>query len=77
MSDMDITTEQYNQLLLAGLRQIANDASRLGSGNISHTAAQIRANAMQLIDITNEVHPKTQTNGLQSTKQAPADAGCN
>ncbi len=74
---MNITNEQYNELLLAGLRQIASDAGQLSSGNIAHRAAQIRANAMQLIDITNEVHPKTQTNGLQSTKQAPADAGCN
>ncbi|MDY0102810.1 MAG: hypothetical protein RBS07_07700 [Lentimicrobium sp.] len=51
---MNITDEQYNELLLAGLRQIASDAARLGSGNIAHRAAQIRANAVQLIEITNE-----------------------
>lgn len=56
---MLITTEQYNELLLAGLRQIANDSARLGSGNITHRAAQIRATAMQLIDITEEVNQQT------------------
>lgn len=52
---MKITDEQYNELLLAGLQQIARDAALLGSGNIAHRAAQIRATAVQLIDITNEV----------------------
>lgn len=60
MSDMDITTEQYNELLLAGLRQIASDAGKLGSGNIAHRAAQIRATAVQLIDITEEVNQQNQ-----------------
>ena len=53
---MMITEEQFNELLLAGLRQIAHDATKLQSGNIAHRAAQIRANALQLIDISEEVH---------------------
>ncbi|MBW7848356.1 MAG: hypothetical protein H3C41_09785 [Bacteroidales bacterium] len=53
---IQITNEQYNELLLAGLKQIAHDAEQLGSGNITHRAAQIRANAMQLIAITEEVN---------------------
>lgn len=66
MSDMNITTEQYNELLLAGLRQIASDAGRLQSGNIAHRAAQIRATAMQLIIITKEY--KEQYYELQTCK---------
>lgn len=53
---IQITNEQYNELLLAGLKQIARDAEQLGSGNITHRAAQIRANAMQLIVITEEAN---------------------
>lgn len=66
MSGMNITPEQYNELLLAGLRQIASDAARLGSGNIAHRAAQIRATAVQLLDITEEVNQQTkeEENGL-------------
>lgn len=74
---MNITADQYNELLLSGLRQIEQDARKLGSGNITHRAAQIRATAIQLIDITNEVIMQTTDNGLQLTKQAPANAGGN
>lgn len=64
---MNITTEQYNELLLSGLRQIAHDASKLSSGNIAHRAASIRANALQLIDITDEFNQQTDNDG---TKQS-------
>lgn len=53
--NMQITEEQYYELLLTGLDQIARDAEQLGSGNITHRAAQIRANALQLKEITREV----------------------
>jgi hypothetical protein len=58
---MQITAEQFNDLLLAGLRQIASDAERLSCGNIAHRAAQIRANALQLIEITKEVNEQDKT----------------
>jgi hypothetical protein len=58
---MQITAEQYNEMLLAGLKQIARDAERFGSGNIAHRAAQIRANALQLIEITKEVNEQDKT----------------
>jgi hypothetical protein len=64
---MQITAEQFNELLLAGLRQIASDAERLSGGNIAHRAAQIRANALQLLEITKEVSEQNKTtsdNGL-------------
>ncbi len=64
---MQITAEQFNELLLAGLRQIASDAEQLGSGNLAHRAAQIRANALQLLEITKEVSEQNKTtsdNGL-------------
>lgn len=60
---MKITDEQYTELLLAGLKQIARDAEQLGSGNIAHRAAQIRANALQLIYITQEVNEQNKTTG--------------
>lgn len=63
---MKITDEQYNELLLSGLRQIAQDASKLQSGNITHRASSIRANALQLIDITHEFNEqeKGRENGV-------------
>lgn len=64
---MQITAEQFNELLLAGLKQIARDAEQLGSGNLAHRAAQIRANALQLLEITKEVSEQNKTtsdNGL-------------
>lgn len=60
---MKITDEQYAELLLAGLKQIARDAEQLGSGNIAHRAAQIRANALQLLEITKEVSEQNKTTG--------------
>lgn len=56
-----ITAEQYNEMLLEGLKQIVRDAEQLGSGNIAHRAAQIRANALQLIEITKEVNEQDKT----------------
>lgn len=63
----NITEAQYNELLLAGLKQIARDAEMLSSGNIAHRAASIRANALQLIDVTNEVN--MQNNEPKTNKQ--------
>ena len=60
---MKITDEQYPELLLAGLKQTARDAEQLGSGNIAHRAAQIRANALQLLEITKEVSEQNKTTG--------------
>ena len=74
MSNFNITPEQYNEVLLAGLKQIAKDAQMLTSGNIAHRAATIRANALQLIDLTND---QNNANGLQPEKQTIADAGGN
>lgn len=39
---IQITNEQYNELLLAGLKQIAHDAEQLGSGNITHRAVEYK-----------------------------------
>lgn len=60
---MKITDEQYAELLPAGLKQIARDAEQLGSGNIAHRSAQIRANALQLLEITKEVSEQNKTTG--------------
>ncbi len=60
---MQITDKQFNELLLAGLKQIARDAEQLGSGNLAHRAAQIRANALQLLEITKEVSEQNKTTG--------------
>jgi hypothetical protein len=73
MNDYNLTPEQYFDLMSAGLKQIAHDATKLQSGNIAHRAAQIRANALQMLDITNSINPLA--NGVQQEKQADANAG--
>jgi hypothetical protein len=74
MSNFNITPEQYNEVLLAGLKQIASDAQMLNTGNIAHRAATIRANALQLIDLTKD---QNNANGIQPKEQAITDAAGN